>query len=127
MLQQISCNSHSSALDEFDVMLSKSNRILIRFNENKNFNEPSTIRMITSSAQIIRLRDLIDKSTEGSGCTYYDGTMTFFSDAEQTGFLQFSVNPQCPAFYFHSANKITQYAMTAYCAMFLEGIRQGQN
>ena len=123
----ISCNGKRSALDEFDSIISNSNRILIHFNENRYYNEKGHIKIISNLSQINELRELLQKSTKNENCNYYNGTMTFFSDTKEMGFLEFSSDAKCPAFYLHTQGQITQYRMTPYFGLFLEGIRQEPN
>lgn len=120
----LSCSSHKTALDAFDAILSKSDRIMIRFDRDKNFNKKNTYVFINSSSQIDEFRGLLQKSTEGTGCNERDGAMTFYSGTEITGHLEFNSNPYCAAFYLEYAGKKIEYKMYPYCGMFLESTRQ---
>lgn len=115
----------NSALDKFDSIISISTSVVVRFNENKYLNEKTLFRVLNKPSSINQLKDLMQQSSSSSACSSYDGTMTFFSDTVKNGYLEFSVNPYCPAFYLHYSNTITQYKISTYCAIFLESVRQG--
>ena len=115
----LSCNSHNTALDAFDTILSKSDRIMIRFDPDENDNKKANFVFINSSSQIEEFRGLLQKSTEGTGCIEHDGGMTFYSGAQITGHLDFNLNPNCAAFYLEYDGKITAYKIDPFCVMFL--------
>ena len=120
-----SYNDHSS-LKNFEIILSQSDKVVIRFFDyDSELNKP-LIKTISKSSVISELKDLMQQSQEDSTCNSIDGSMSFFSGQSKIGFLEFSVNPNCPAFYLHDSNKITKYKMSAFCGMFLESVRRGE-
>jgi hypothetical protein len=122
----LSCKNKHSPLNEFNNIISKNNRIIVRFDENKYYNEPVVIKVITEPSHISQLKDLIQQSTNSKNCKYYNGTMTFFSDTIKNAFLEFNTNANCPSIYLHLSNGIFEYNMLPYCGMFLQSIKQGE-
>jgi hypothetical protein len=119
----LSCKKNNKPLNEFNTIISKSDRIVVRFDENKYYNEAAVVKVITKSSHISQLKDLIKQSGDGKNCKYYNGTMTFFSNSPKNGFLEFSTNANCPSLYLHLSNGIFEYNMSPYCGIFLQSIR----
>lgn len=119
-------NKKESALNHFNAIVAGSNRIIIHFKNTGFTNGSHLVKVIHEPAIIDEFEELLKQSVPQSKCSYINGTMAFFKDSARKGYLEFSVNPDCLAFYLHYSGKIIQYKMSAYCAMFLESVKQGE-
>jgi hypothetical protein len=111
-------HSEDSLLNTFHELSSKSNRITISFGKDFGFDT-----VITELKTVKWLRETIQESVKADTCYHLTGRITFYSDTQDNGSIDFGLKSICPSFYFYLQGKPVTYRMSYRSGMYLSGLQ----
>ncbi|MFC0772071.1 hypothetical protein [Terrimonas alba] len=110
-------------IEMFSAFISNSTKVNIAYGNRLDTSQIIIDTTISKMSEVEKIKNFIVQTGERDTCYHLSGTITFLNSSEDGFVIDFSLDPQCPAYYFYTEDKPVSFKMSYQSGMYLSELQ----